>query len=235
MKGLIKRIAQKFGYDILHMPIDPVVRQQIDLLRSNRINLIFDVGANEGQYGNRLRTMGYRGRIVSFEPLPNAFSRLKEKVAQDGAWTAVPTSIGDFVGEVPINVSRNSYSSSLLQILPIHVESAPESIYIEKIDVPIQTIDSLIDHYYTDDCRLYIKIDTQGYEKQVFEGCRQSLDKISGFQMELSLIPLYEGDTLMQDMIEILRAEGFKLMLIEAGHQHYETGEMMQVEGYFYR
>ncbi|GAB3693531.1 FkbM family methyltransferase [Spirosoma flavus] len=235
MRKILKNIAQQFGYDILHLPTDPMLRQQLDLLRKYNINLVFDVGANTGQFGQRLRKLGFTGQIVSFEPLPDAFQQAKNTSDQDAAWTVVHTAIGNFIGETSINVSQNSYSSSILDVLPIHVASAPESISLYKIDVPVQTIDSLIDQYYTEDSRLYVKIDTQGYEKQVFEGCLRSLDKISGFQMELSLMPLYEGETLMFEMVNLLRDHGFKLMLLEAGHRNYDTGEILQAEGYFYR
>ncbi|CAG4999692.1 hypothetical protein DYBT9275_02281 [Dyadobacter sp. CECT 9275] len=235
MKRFVKRIMQRFGYDILHLPTDPSVRQQLDLLRKYNINLVFDIGANTGQYGQRLRKMGFDGQIVSFEPLPDAFLKLKSHADNDPAWSVVPIAIGNFIGESQLNVSQNSYSSSILDILPTHLESAPESKYLHKINVPVKTIDSLIDQYYNELSRLYIKIDTQGFEKQVFDGSLQSLHKISGFQLELSLLPLYEGETLMYEMIYLLREYGFKLMLVEGGHRNYETGELLQMEGIFYR
>lgn len=235
MKKLFKTVAQRFGYDILHLPTDPIVRQHIDLLNRYGINLIFDIGANMGQYGQRLRGQGFAGQIVSFEPLPDAFQRVETLAHQDAAWSVVNTAMGDFIGETTINVSRNSYSSSILDVLPIHLESAPESAYVDKISIPVQTVDALIDQYYRENSRLYIKIDTQGFERQVFNGSLRSLDKISGFQMELSLVPLYEGETLMYEMVDLLREHGFNLVLIEGGHRNYETGELLQVEGYFFR
>lgn len=235
MKKLIKTIAQQFGYDLLHLPTDPIVRQQLDLLKRHNINLIFDIGANTGQYGQRLRKLGFKGRIVSFEPLPDAFQQIRKLAYQDEDWSVVNTAMGNFTGEAIINVSRNSYSSSMLDVLPAHLESAPESAYVDKVNVSVQTVDALIDQYYSKDSRLYIKIDTQGFEKEVFDGSLQSLDKISGFQMELSLVPLYKGETLMQDMVNLLREYGFNLMLIEGGHCNYDTGEILQVEGYFFR
>jgi len=235
MKGFIKRIANQFGYDIQHLPTDPIERQQLDLLRKHNINLIFDVGANVGQYALKMRKLDYLGQIVSFEPQPNAFQEVKLKADLDPNWTVVECAIGNYSGETQINVSQNSYSSSILEVMPVHLESAPESAYLHKVGVPITTIDAIIDRYCHPGTNLYIKVDTQGFERQVFEGCRQSLDKIRGFQMELSLVPLYEGETLMQEMVDLLRGHGFKLVLIEGGHRNYETGELLQVEGYFYR
>lgn len=115
MKAYLKKTAQRFGYDIMHLPTDPVVRQQIDLLRRHNINLVFDIGANVGQYGQRLREMGYAGQIVSFEPQPDAFQGVKSKADGDPNWTAVDCAIGDYSGEAQINVSQNSYSSSILE------------------------------------------------------------------------------------------------------------------------
>ena len=76
---------------------------------------------------------------------------------------------------------------------------------------------------------------TQGFEKQVFQGCAESLDQIRGFQMELSLVPLYRGEALMQEMVDLLREKGFTLRILESGHSSYTTGEMLQVEGIFFR
>ncbi|WP_026633036.1 FkbM family methyltransferase [Dyadobacter alkalitolerans] len=235
MRVFLRKMAQKLGYDIMRLPTDPVIRQQIDLLGKYRINVIFDIGANTGQYGQRLRAMGYKGKIISFEPLPEAYGQINEVSASDSAWTVVNCAMGRYVGETEINVSGNSYSSSILEVLPAHLESAPQSAFLYKITVPVQTIDSVIDQYYVENSRLFVKIDTQGFEKQVFAGGMQSLDKISGFQMELSLVPLYEGETLFYEMVDLLREYGFKLMLVEGGHRNYDTGEILQVEGYFYR
>lgn len=233
MRRLIKDIAKKIGYDILHLPTNPIERQQLDLFKEHEINLIFDIGANVGQYAQKIRRLGYTGKIVSFEPLPDAFQILKNDAANDPHWQVVQTAIGNFNGESKINIAQNSYSSSILDILPVHIESTPESQYIATTKVNVQKLDDIIDLYYTDSSRLFVKIDTQGFEKQVLEGALKSLDKIKGFQMELSLLPLYENETLMQDMIDLLRTYGYKLVLIESGHRNYNTGEILQVEGYF--
>ena len=82
---------------------------------------------------------------------------------------------------------------------------------------------------------LYVKIDTQGFERQVFDGSMWSLPHIKGFQMELSLQPMYEGETLMQEMLHLLQSSGYKLKLMDSGHRNHKTGELLQVEVYFFR
>lgn len=235
IRSKVKKLLNQFGYDILHLPTDPVVRRRMELLDAQGIDLIFDIGANTGQYSLKLRELGYKGKIVSFEPLPDAFAELQKNAASDKNWTVVNTAIGNSEGEIRINIAQNSYSSSILDILPRHVESAAESAYVGELTVPVTTIDNIISQHHTEGQNLFLKIDTQGYERQVIEGCSNSLHLIKGFQLELSLTPLYSGETLMQEMVDLLRSKGFKLMLIEPGHQDYATGELLQVEGIFYK
>ncbi|MBD2752568.1 FkbM family methyltransferase [Spirosoma validum] len=235
MKGFIKKVAQRFGHDIVHLPSDPIVRQWLDLMRSNNIEMVFDVGANTGQFGKKIRSFGYTGSIVSFEPLSDAYDQLQLTAQNDQAWQAVRSGIGHYDGIAEINVSRNSYSSSLLDILPLHVDSEVDAVYVRKETIIMLKIDSVINQYSRPGQNIYVKIDAQGFERQVFEGCSQSFDRIKGFQVELSIQQLYEQETLMAEMIDLLRQAGYKLKLIEGGHRNYETGELLQVEGYFFK
>jgi FkbM family methyltransferase len=235
LKVLLKKIAQQFGYDILHLPTHPTVRRQLDLLRANDVNLILDVGANTGQFVKRMRQWGYQGGFVSFEPLPEAYTQLELAASKDKSWKTVNLALGDFDGNAVVHVSKNSYSSSILDILPAHVESEPDSAYIADVTITVKKLDSIIDEYCPAGQNLFMKIDTQGFEKKVLEGSVNSLHRIMGFQMELSLVLLYEGETLMQEMISIMKGYGYRLKLLEGGHMNYETGELLQVEGYFYR
>lgn len=235
MKKFLKTIAQRFGYDIQHLPTDPLVRRWLDLMHTNSIDLVFDIGANIGQYAQRIRALGYRGDIVSFEPMGEAYQQLRARAATDSRWQTVHTGVGHYDGTAVINISTNSYSSSILDILPLHIESAPDAVYTRQEPIYVQRLDSLIDQFYQPGKNLFVKIDTQGFERQVFEGSQKSLDKIRGFQMELSLQPLYKGETLIQEMIVLLRQQGFTLKLMESGYCNDRTGELIQVEGYFFR
>ncbi len=235
LKTCIKKLLNRLGYDIQHLPTDPIVRKKMEFLKNHNIDLIFDIGANTGQFAMNIRKLGYEGKIVSFEPLPDAYAQLIENSTDDILWEVVNLAIGNENKEVNLHISKNSYSSSVLDILPRHVESAADSVYVDIVKVPIRKIDSIIDQHFHKDNKLLLKIDTQGFERQVLEGCLNSLDMIKGFQMEMSLLPLYRGETLMQEMIDLLRYYGYRLVLLEPGHQDYTTDEILQVEGVFFR
>lgn len=80
-----------------------------------------------------------------------------------------------------------------------------------------------------------MKIDTQGFEWQVLDGARTTLPKFQRVLLELSLVPLYEGQHLWQEMIGRLEQEGFTLWALQPGFIDPINGRTMQVDGIFYR
>jgi len=205
------------------------------LMSSCGINLIFDVGANIGQFAEEIRKMGYKGRIVSFEPLTSAYRELGKKAAGDPGWDTVNIALGSEDGQSRINISENSYSSSILDMMPTHQKAEPSSQYIGKEDITIRKMDSIFNQYYHEGDRLYLKVDTQGYEKHVIDGAENSLDKVICIQMELSLVPLYEGELLMVDMIDWMSKKCFFPWALEAEFADPETGQLLQVNSIFVR
>ena len=197
--------------------------------------MVLDVGANAGQYGTHLRATGYQGDIVSFEPLSSAYKVLAEAVALDPKWTACHCALGERDGTSEIFVSSNSWSSSMLGILPEHTTAAPDSKYVDKEVISIKTLDSLFDENISSGERVFLKIDTQGYTKQVLSGANKSIDKISGVFVEMSLVPLYAGEPLIGEVISMLYEKGFALRAIEPEFIDRKNGRWLQVNGLFSR
>ena len=237
MKKLIKGAFRTIGYDIVrYRPVtDKGLIRRIRLFNHHGINLVLDVGANVGQYGKLLRKSGYHGRIVSFEPLSSAYSELQIAVVADSAWSALNMALGDENGSAEINVAENSYSSSLLEMLPEHEKAAPDSSYVGKETITIHRLDSDFEQLVEPDERVFLKIDTQGFEQQVLEGAGEMLDRIQGVQLEMSLVALYRGELLFRDMCDLLQEKGYTLMSLEPGFSDPESGRLLQVDGVFFR
>ena len=204
-------------------------------MRHYRITTVLDVGANEGQYARELRLAGYSGRILSFEPMSEAFARLAEATRKDPNWDAVHIGLGRMDGEADINVSANSISSSLLPMLPAHENAAVNASVVAVECVPIRRLDGIIGDLIAMAERLYLKIDVQGYELEVLEGATGVLDQIVGLQIELSLVPLYEGGPQFDDVVRWAHLHGFELMGIEPGFADPASGRLLQCDGIFYR
>jgi FkbM family methyltransferase len=232
MKNIIKRIFKKMGYQLNHYPFGDLARR-IKLVNYYNIDSIFDIGANTGQYAIGMRNLGYSKKIISFEPLKSAYEVLKNVSLKDNNWIVNNYAIGNEDTKSVINVAGNSYSSSILKMLPMHLNSAPESKYISQEKIEIKKLDSVLNTFCNKDDKVMIKIDTQGYEKKVIDGAYESLNIISIIQLEMSIVPLYESEMLFVDMINYLDNKGFQLFSLENGYSHPITDQLLQVDGIF--
>jgi FkbM family methyltransferase len=238
IKKTIKKLSRSLGIDLKRYNIQTSEAAKMQrLLAYHNIDLVFDVGANIGQYAKLLRELGYSGRIVSFEPLSSAYSQLKAVSEKDPLWEIAPqAAIGNQEGEIIINIAGNSYSSSALPMLDAHLESAPESAYSGSETVKLSRLDTIAKDYIKSETKsIFLKIDVQGLEKQVLEGATAILPLVKGIKLELSLVPLYEGQVLFKEMIDIVEKLGYELYGIEPGFTAEKTGRMLQMDGIFFK
>jgi FkbM family methyltransferase len=235
LKAPIKHLAKKLGYEVLgHSRAYLRERSLAALLKKEQINLILDIGANTGQFASEIREAEYDGRIISFEPLSSAHAELKNRASKDPRWIiADRTAIGARKDSIEIHVSANSVSSSILNMLSTHSDAAPESGYMGTETVAVNPLDSLFKAGPDD--RVAMKIDVQGYERQVLEGARGVLASSLVVISEMSLVPLYEGQILANEFWELMIADGFEAWSLEPGFRHPETKRMLQVDGIFVR
>lgn len=238
-KNMLRRVIRATGYDIVKwhsIPADVAARKR--LLDGFGIDVILDVGANAGQFALSLReSMGYRGEIVSFEPLPDAFAHLRGLADQDPAWDARNVALGEADGELKLNVSRNRVSSSFLSIRETSTSVEPQSAFESECVVKVRSLDSLLPELgvVKADSRVMLKLDTQGFESRVIAGAKESLSRMSLVQMEMSLVRLYDDEVLFLDICDMMRKLGFDLIALDPGFADVATGRLLQVDGLFSR
>jgi FkbM family methyltransferase len=205
----------------------------MEMMRRLGINLVLDVGANDGSYAAEVRADGYEGRIWSFEPMREPFSRLDKLTTRDPLWKAINTGCGAVAGSATIHVAGNSYSSSLLPMVETHVLREPTSAYVAEETVSICSLDESVMPQLSPDDKLWLKIDTQGYEAEVLKGAQKLAANILALECELSLIPLYEGQMLIDQMLALIYAMGFRMVGVAPVFLEPETSYMLQVDGIF--
>ena len=237
MKNLIKKIGRNLGIELSRFrPSNSAPAQLAKALELAGINVVFDIGANEGQFAREIREYGYVGKIVSFEPLSTARTKLLTFSSSDPNWEVhEQAAIGDFEGKIGIHIAGNSVSSSILPMLESHSSAAVGSAYIDSEYVPITKLDSVASQSITQESKLLIKIDTQGFEWQVLEGAPETLRRARGLLCELSLIPLYDGQRLWRDIVDRLDDVGFMLWALQKGFTDPRTGQSLQMDGIFLR
>jgi FkbM family methyltransferase len=237
VKQTIRRQLRKHGYDITRFDPKwhPLARRG-RLLQSLRIDVVLDVGANVGQYAQELRRdLGFAGQIHSFEPLAAAFQVLQDQAARDPSWSVFNFGLGDVSGSASINVAGDSESSSLLDMLPRHVEAAPRSRFVGTEVIEIKTLDAVFDELRSPGERVYLKIDTQGFENRVLLGAERCLAEVAAVQVEMSLTPLYVGEPNFVEMCKLLVDTGYTLVGLEPGFADFRTGQLLQADGIFRR
>lgn len=229
---LVRTALHRVGLDLVH---DPFRYRFMHALTQRGVTAVLDVGANVGQFGDELRHAGYRGRIVSAEPLQSAYARLAEHVRTDAAWHAERAAVSREPGTLTMNVSANSVSSSALPILDRHASAAPASGYVGSEEVPATTVDDLVSRHRIDPGAALLKVDVQGYEMAVFEGAAATLSQFAMVRTELSLVSLYEGQALLPEVVEHLGRHGLELWSVEPGFTEAATRRMLQLDGVFVR
>jgi FkbM family methyltransferase len=236
IKNLLKRSFDLAGLDIRRKRKMPPERKPPYPFVQFGVDVVFDVGANEGQYGFELRHAGYRNRIVSFEPLPDAHAFLQEQTKQDPLWTIHErVAIGAREGKSVINISGNKLSSSLLPMLASHSDAAPESAYVGKADVNVIALDSVFDRYVSESETPALKIDAQGFEHEVLEGVSAYLDRFTCILVELSTVPLYQDQKTYEWFISFFKTHGFYLWWLKPGFTDPVTGQTLQFDACFAR
>jgi FkbM family methyltransferase len=232
-KFLVQRTLRQYGWEI-HRFVQAEASQLCMQLERRKISSVLDVGANEGQFASALLSAGYAGRIISFEPLPEPYKKLKKMAEGYPNWDAAPRgAVGAQDGSIDINVSQNVVSSSILDILPGHTSAAPASKFVGKEMVPILTLDTYLKSNPI--FAPFIKIDTQGYEMEVLKGAPTLLGHASGLQVELSTAPLYEGQPDLMEMFAFIKRAGFTLWSINPGFRDPKTSRLLQVDALFFR
>jgi FkbM family methyltransferase len=237
IKKTIKKLFRELGFDLIRY--NPASSQNARILKFfsiYKIDTVLDIGANIGQFAMELRESGYNGHIISFEPLSEAYSHLLINSKNDPNWFIAPRmAIGNEEGKESINISGNFYSSSILKMTGTHIKGAPNSAYIDSEEIYINKLDNIWKTFLKNEDNIFIKIDVQGYELKVLKGAINILSKIKGMKIELSLVPLYEGQLLFPEMLDYITNLGFELWDISPGFRDKQSGKLLQFDGIFFR
>lgn len=238
IRSFIKKTTRKYGFEIIrYAPQSSNLARLKLFLNYYGFNVVFDVGANTGQYASNLREIGYQGRIISFEPGSYAYSLLKSNAEKDVNWEIAPRlAIGNQDQEIEINISENTQCTSLLDLTDDLLESFPSSSYTTTEKVQLAKLDTIAGNFFNkENDKILLKIDTQGYEKQVLEGAKEILPHILGVQLELSINQLYKKEILYDEMINYLKQLGYVLYAVIPGYTDKRSGKMLQMDGVFLR
>jgi FkbM family methyltransferase len=234
---LVKAAARALGYSIAeYRPEHDETVRLVRLLEARGIALVLDVGANRGQFGKKLFKGGYSSALVSFEPLSEAHALLRQAAAKRPHWTVYRRcALGSQTGRCRINIAANSQSSSILPMLERHIEAAPGSHYTGAEEAELVTLDRVLADDYPGQAPVGLKLDVQGYEREVLAGLVAERQRVKLIYTELSLTPLYQGGPGFPELANVLIGEGFRCVSLAPNFIDARTYEMLEANAIFVR
>jgi FkbM family methyltransferase len=182
------------------------------LVKQLDVDLVLDVGANVGDYAKNLRQRGFKGRIVSFEPIPDFIEVLQRESADDPDWHVMGCALGNEHGTAQINWTDDKLSS-LLPASDFGKEWKEQLGEAQVRDIEIRRLADVWDEVTAglDAPRPFLKMDTQGYDVETFKGAGDKVALMHGLQSELSMLPIYEGMPRYLDQLALYESAGFEI------------------------
>jgi len=195
-----------------------------------RASCVIDVGANQGGYATRLRRAGYRGPIVSFEPQPEVFRTLEKAARDDPAWTVHNVALGR--ESTTMTMDQRPSQTGMSSLLPMSEfgRGSTKAVDVVQVDVQVRRLDELLDEVVPARARrrLFLKMDTQGYDLNAFAGLGERTAQVVAMQSELASIPMYEGMPLMRESLDAYEAAGFEVSALYPVRRQYRTARVVE-------
>lgn len=221
LKKTVAKLARKCGYEIIpsyQLSETPLARHLQELFARLDIDLVVDVGAHYGEYARFLRdVVGYRGSILSVEPIGENFKILKRRRESDRNWAGVNVALGPANTRMAINVTKDTHFASFKTPSQAGLSATGNTqmranAAVERIEeVEVLRLDELLTKHCAErpDANIYLKVDTQGFDLQVIAGIGEWRNHVLAMQSEISMLPLYEGMPTYAESVETFGNLGF--------------------------
>jgi FkbM family methyltransferase len=243
MRKFIRNILNKFGYDIIKLKYEykigvqsaeniQLLREEFQWMREYGFKTIVDVGANEGQFSEKARLLFPEANIYAFEPLPEAYQRLKNNFTEDGYFHCFNVGVGEQKATLEIHLNESSASSSILPLGGLHKEAFEDAKESKSIAINIDTLDSLLPLQGLQ-FPMLLKVDVQGYEDKVLKGATNFLGGADMIIIELTFKELYEGQPLFDNIYTTLVKQGYAFEGVIEQLRNPKTNEILQADGVF--
>lgn len=203
LRRLVRRGVRSAGFQRRIAP------DFVDVMNERDINVVLDVGANDGDYGREIRDRGYKGLIVSFEPNPKAYARLEAAIEDDPNWVAYPYAFGEHDGEAELSVAENDAMSSFKGLTEFGQGTGAKP--TATVQAKIARLDTFLNDHPELIKNVYLKIDTQGFEMEVLRGAGNMLSRFTAVQAEIALVHTYTDELDWLAIVSWMREQQFEV------------------------
>jgi len=196
-------------------------------------DVIFDVGANVGEFTECVLAFQPWAIVHAFEPISEVFEVLQRKFKDYPGIFCRNVALGRERGEQAINVSSYAQASSFLE----NGRVLNDRVYgIDFTPVKTETVRVKTAAGYARasgvDCIKLLKLDVQGYELEVLKGTEPILDRIEFIYTEVQFQELYKNGPMFDEVYEFLNRRGFELLRMTSFRAD-DDGRLMECDMIF--
>jgi len=189
--------AGGFAYVSENKSIKKLVGSDLDLI-------VFDIGANKGDWAYAFSQIFRNSKIFCFEPHPDSFDIIKSRLQKHKYIEIVNLALSNVVGKTPLYTIKNLWGGA--SIIPDAVNK-----HIYPVEVNVTTLDEF--------CRLHnimpdvIKIDVEGAEMLVLKGGINTIQRVKIVEFEFGMTQ-YKLKLYFKDFFEFFSENGFQIARI---------------------
>lgn len=231
-KRLIRRVLHGLGYEVRRLSgrsegNSPDIWTWLRV--SGGIKTILDIGANNGEFAEFLSTYFDARRTIAIEPLPGCAAQIRQREKAIRNLTVFECAVSDHEGRAVLFENAYAPASSLLPVSKMSTDEFPQTAGHQKeVGVAVRRLDDLIDLDALEK-EILIKIDVQGLEDKVIRGGEKTFRSAKFVMIEMSFVPMYDGQPLFEEAHELLVNMGFRFAGIKNQVDSPTTGQPLFV------
>lgn len=229
----IKKICNTLGFNITRFN-KVVDSKKCNWLKELDIRTVIDVGANVGQSALKFNEIFPHSIIYCFEPIKKCYEKLEENLKSLHKHKSYNLALGSKKEKSVIHLNEFDPSSSILRMTDIHKNAFPFASNTIEEAIEIDTLDNIFQNIELAK-NILLKIDVQGYEKEVLLGAQETLKDISLIIIEISFLELYEGSSNFSIIYSILNTIGFEYIGSIGQYNKPIDGRPLQQDAIFYK
>jgi FkbM family methyltransferase len=215
-------------------PLDAKERNFYLAMRSALVGnnlVVYDIGAANGTTAKCFAKLKQISSIHAFEPIPASYQELAAVSRQFVKIECYQVAMGNITGEKTLYLNNFVNASSLLSPSNLLQKEVIGVNITDKIQIQVVRLDEYVREKSLPIPHL-IKIDVQGYEKEVIAGGIDTISKAKYCFMEMSFQSLYDGSPLFGDVYPIMVDLGFRLVGVSSP-MIGKSGTPLQIDGLF--